>query len=242
MFSKLETLSDAATVTLVGFIGGLLDQVRSFPWYFEVLFYAGLVGLSLALATRLALYLRHRRDAPPPAAITQTMVEIGDGASVSGSMEGNVMGIHLSPPGPTTRRLRRLRLSEEAQARLVTEGRDLAQRLSHFAGERKRGEPSYDFPPPGLAPEESHEWSKQQDERRARYRADTHARYHEDLVGDVAEYLDEVDDAGIEIDPGLRRNLGSLAGPHPIEDLAHAVQVLSGRIERYGSPWWRKWF
>jgi hypothetical protein len=234
----------ATAATVIPFVGGLLDEVRDFPWYFEVPVFLFGSALFVILVARLGIYLRHRRKYPgmPEAAVKQTVVHMEEGASMGrGRVERNVQVVELGG-GTTPTRRRVVRLTEAQQKELAARGRDLAKRIAAFAAERRlaRREPRFSGSSGGETEQERDEaWDRKMEEM-DQHNAETDAGYQRLFVNEIAEYLDEAVEAGFELDRELRRYM-DMAGPAWTEEAGMQIQVLAGRIERYKPPWWRRW-
>jgi hypothetical protein len=222
----------------------LITQTHNRSGWFWVALGLGLLFLAQTRAVQTAI--RQAEEARNSVqSVSQKLVHM-EGGDSSLVLTGNVQSMQLpgaaSDRGQKRRRWHHTHLSEAEGAALAGRGRDLADLIARFAGERGMRTPHHSFPPRGATPEEETAHANAESAQRDDHRNETHALFHQEYVGKLAVWIDEVEDAGFDIgaeDRNLRPPF-MLAGPMPLEEISRSIYVQAARIERRRLPWWKR--
>jgi len=225
----------------VGLYGGyeLISQAQESDWFWVAMGFALLFFAQVPAVQRAIKQAEEARSSNLQQA-SQTLIEASNSQV---TMSGNVQEMHL-PGGPAQkkrRRWRHVRLSLPERERLTELGESLAGRILEFHGERRQAAPQ--FSPWGreATPEEKREHFNREQADRDDHSTETLTLYHQRFVGELAVWLDQVEDAGFSPPEGLRApRYMLLAGAMPLATLACEIQVLVARIARSNPPWWRR--
>ena len=217
----------------------LTTQSHHSGWFWLALCF-GLLFVAQARAVQQAIKQAEEARVSSIQQVSQRLVEAKGSPQIS--ISGSVQAMNLSSaPAQRRRRWHHVRLSATERKRLTDLGESLAGRILEFDGERRETTPQFSTWGREATQEEKREHFNREQAARDCHSTETLTLYHRRFVGELAIWLDQVEDVGFSPSEGLRapRYL-LLAGAFPLATIACEIQVLVARIKRSNPPWWRR--
>ena len=193
-----------------------------------------LAAIGIIVAIYLAVWAYNKKQQAMKLQNSQKFIEVNGNSASLGHMHisNNSMLQNIGIRGRS--RKRRMRsLSSTKQVELASRGEALSLELFQFAGDRQNEEPHFKISQNSeLTDKGRSEIWNEEIRKQEKYMKETQSLYNINFSGRVAEFFDEVQEIGFEVDNMAIQLNGHLAGPSPIQDIARQISVLSGRIKR----------
>ncbi len=192
-------------------------------------------GIIIATIVTILIYKKQARhkftDSMSNLQNSQKFVEMGEGASLNNSHFANNLMLQIANRHTPNKKPSKS-LTPAKRKGLANQGSALAKELFQFASNRRAEEPQFVFSKAGLTEElKSNAWENE-NKKREKHMRDTQSLYEIKFVGRIAEFLDEVQEAGFEVEESFLHLYSHLAGASPIQSTAQQISIIAGRIKR----------